>query len=68
MKEIPKLAILLLLIFPGCITPIKVQHTVEPIKIEITVRIQVEKDLDDFFGDIDNTPALTDDTNGGTGL
>ena len=66
MKEIPKLAILLLFLLPGCITPIKVQHQVEPIKIEITVKIQVEKDLDDFFSDIDNTPALTDDTNGET--
>ncbi len=37
-----------LISFPGCFT-----MKVEPIKIEVTVKIQVEKDLDSFFEKID---------------
>ena len=43
-----------LLTFPGCLT-----MKVEPIKIEVTVKIQVEKDLDSFFDKIDAPPSQT---------
>lgn len=63
MKE--KIIILFLIcssvILSGCFTmgvkPVKV----EPIKIEITVKVEVEKDLEDFFADIDT--AETDEEN-----
>jgi hypothetical protein len=44
-----------LILIMGCQTTHQVNHKVEPIKIEITVKIQVEKDLDNFFSDIDDT-------------
>ena len=36
---------------------IKTQHEVKPIEINVNVRVQVEKELDNFFGDLDNQAA-----------
>ena len=51
------------LFWQGCslgVQPIKV----EPIKIEITVKIQVEKDLASFFDDIDSAASSSNNKKG----
>ena len=37
----------------GCYTEHKVQLEVKPMHITIDVNVKVDKELDDFFGDID---------------
>ena len=49
------LAALLALAFGSC--TIKTEHEVKPIEINVNVRVQVEKELDDFFGDLDSKAA-----------
>jgi hypothetical protein len=66
MKRACKRTAFLMLVLTGCMSPVKVQHQVEPIKIEITVKIQVEKDLEEFFGDIDNAEVTPTDDDGGS--
>lgn len=66
MKRACKGTASLMLVLTGCMSPVKVQHEVEPIKIEITVKIQVEKDLDEFFGDIDKAEVTPTDYDGGS--
>jgi hypothetical protein len=42
----------------GCLhKPIEVEtrHSIEPIKISIDVNLKVDRELDDFFGDLDAT-------------
>jgi hypothetical protein len=42
----------------GCLhKPIEVEtrHSIEPIKISIDVNLKVDRELDDFFGDLDDT-------------
>ena len=35
------------------VAPIETRHVVEPIHITIDINVRIDKDLDDFFGDID---------------
>lgn len=46
----------LLFIFPGCI---KMKHdiTIQPIHVIVEITVKVDKALNDFFGDIDNSGA-----------
>lgn len=50
----------------GCLgsDPIEVQHQVEPIEINVNVdvRVRVQKELDNFFDDIDDAdPTIQND-------
>lgn len=48
---------LLLLVLAGAFTAgckIKTEHEIKPIHITMDVNLKVDKDLDDFFADIDN--------------
>ena len=36
---------------------IKTEHEIKPIEINVNVRVQVEKELDNFFSDLDNQAA-----------
>ncbi len=40
----------------SCIS-VKTEHEVKPIEINVNVRVKVEKELDDFFGDLDSQTA-----------
>ena len=33
---------------------VKTHHTIDPIEINVNVRVQVEEELDDFFDDLDS--------------
>ncbi|MFT5126606.1 MAG: hypothetical protein ACI8W8_000201 [Rhodothermales bacterium] len=42
----------------GCLhRPIEIEtrHSIEPIKISIDINLKVDRELDDFFGDLDAT-------------
>ena len=50
----------LLLCFNACntkhkieVAPVETRHVVEPIHITIDINVRIDKDLDDFFGDLD---------------
>lgn len=47
---------LLALSLPSCIN-VKTEHEVKPIEININVKVQVEKELDNFFEDLDDKRA-----------
>ena len=49
------LATMLALTLGSC--TIKTEHEVKPIEINVNVRVQVEKELDNFFGDLDSQAA-----------
>ena len=36
------------------VAPIETRHVVEPIHITIDINVRIDKDLDDFFSDIDS--------------
>ena len=50
--SIPTLG-LLAVALPSCIN-VKTEHEVKPIEININVKVQVEKELDNFFDDLDD--------------
>lgn len=50
------LAALLALTLGSCIS-VKTEHEVKPIEINVNVRVKVEKELDDFFDDLDSKAA-----------
>lgn len=55
-----------LLLGAGCIT-VRTEHRVEPIHITVDVNVNVERELDNFFGDIDaasETRVFNDDEEG----
>ena len=58
LRTLPLLAIagLLAAALPSCIN-VKTEHEVKPIEINVNVRVQVEKELDNFFDDLDNEKA-----------
>ena len=35
------------------VAPIETRHVVEPIHITIDINVKIDKELDDFFGDLD---------------
>jgi hypothetical protein len=41
-----------LLINSGCMT-VRTEHRIEPIHITLDVNLKVQRELDDFFGDLD---------------
>ena len=50
------LCLFLFLILPGCI---KVKHemTIEPIHVTVEIKVKIDKELENFFGDIDEAPV-----------
>lgn len=52
LKQWPALLIALCL-FSGCRTEHKVELEVKPMHITIDVNVKVDKELDNFFGDLD---------------
>lgn len=58
-KKIPLLPITLTalaaMLLTGCI---HTTHEIKPIHITLDINLKVDKALDDFFGDIDQAPAL----------
>jgi len=67
MKHLLTIAACLLLSFAwSCSTSHKVEVApveVKPIHITIDVNVKVDKELDDFFSDIDDVPATPEATN-----
>jgi hypothetical protein len=43
---------LLMLLGSGCMT-VRTEHRIEPIHITLDVNLKVQRELDDFFGDLD---------------
>jgi hypothetical protein len=43
---------LLTLLGSGCMT-VRTEHRIEPIHITLDVNLKVQRELDDFFGDLD---------------
>ena len=61
MKLIIPFAALFLL--AGCLSTkheVKTQHEIKPIRIELDVNLKVDRQLDDFFGDLDEQSTLID--------
>ncbi len=56
MRSLLPLLALLAFIFPSCIS-VKTEHEIKPIEINVNVRVRVEKELDNFFADLDNEAA-----------
>lgn len=55
------LPILLALCLSGCIQTehkVETHHKIEPIHITVDVNLKVERELNDFFGDLDDESAL----------
>lgn len=50
------LVLLFLLHFSRCIK-IKHEMTIQPIHVTVEIRIKIDKDLDDFFSDIDQASS-----------
>ncbi len=46
-------ATVLAALFAGGCLSVKTQHEIKPIHITMDINLKVDKDLDDFFGDID---------------
>lgn len=46
------LMLLFLLPWPGCIK-IKHEMTINPIHVTVEIKVKIDRELDDFFGDID---------------
>ena len=40
------------IMFSGCLS-VKTQHEIKPIHITMDINLKVDKELDDFFGDLD---------------
>ncbi len=51
------LACLLLTTAMASVSCIKMEHevTIKPIHVTVEVRVKIDKELDDFFGDLDTT-------------
>ncbi len=47
------------LVLTGCI---RTTHEIKPIHITLDINLKVDRALDDFFGDIDQAPALPTET------
>lgn len=51
------------LILTGCIQTehrVETRHTIEPIHITVDVNLKVDRELNDFFGDLDKDSSLLD--------
>lgn len=51
------------LILSGCIQTehrVETHHTIEPIHITVDVNLKVDRELNDFFGDLDEDSTLID--------
>ena len=49
--------------FCGCIQTqhrVETHHTIEPIRITVDVNLKVDRELNDFFGDLDEDSSLID--------
>jgi hypothetical protein len=55
--------LLLSLAFSGCIQTehrVETHHSIEPIHITVDVNLKVDRELNDFFGDLDEDSTLID--------
>lgn len=53
----------ILLVLSGCIQTehkVETHHKIDPIHITVDVNLKVERELDDFFGDLDEESSLID--------
>jgi len=41
----------------GACLQVRTHHTIDPIEINVNVRIEVDRELDDYFGEIDARSA-----------
>ncbi len=51
------------LVFCGCIQTehrVETHHSIEPIHITVDVNLKVDRELNDFFGDLDEDSTLID--------
>lgn len=64
MKKLCFWAVLALLITAGCRTrhEVDMTHEVKPIHITLDINLRVEKELDDFFGDIDQASSTVNNS------
>ncbi len=55
-------AVLALLVLAGCRTrhEVEMTHEVKPIHITLDVNLKIDRELDDFFGDIDQAAATAE--------
>ena len=49
---------------PGCIR-VKHEMTIQPMHITVEIRIKIDKELEDFFGDLDAAAPDTQSDSGG---
>ena len=59
----PNALSVLSLVFCGCIQTehrVETHHTIEPIHITVDVNLKVDRELNDFFGDLDEDSTLID--------
>jgi len=54
-------AVFVLLMATGCRTRhvVDMTHEVKPIHITLDINLKIDRELDDFFGDIDQADAVT---------
>ena len=50
------IGLLLISLLSGCLT-IRTEHKVEPIHVTVDVNLKLQRELDDFFSDLDRTSA-----------
>ncbi len=52
MKRLLFLAVLVALVFPGCI---KVKHemSIQPVHVTVEIHVKIDRELENFFADID---------------
>ena len=44
------------------VAPVETRHVVEPIHITIDINVKIDKELDDFFGDLDEVEENLDES------
>ncbi|NBB78408.1 MAG: hypothetical protein GVY36_03035 [Verrucomicrobia bacterium] len=60
---VPSISLVALMILGGCIQTehrVESHHTIEPIHITVDVNLKVDRELNDFFGDLDEDSKLID--------
>ncbi|WP_309399311.1 hypothetical protein [Cerasicoccus maritimus] len=65
MQKAFPLAVIASSLLCGCIQTehkVETHHKIDPIHITVDVNLKVERELDDFFGDLDNQSSLIDES------
>lgn len=58
-------------VFTGCVTTkheVSTQHEIKPIEITLNVNLKINRELDDFFGDLDSESELKEFTEEDTAI